>query len=109
MPSLWHGSRVRLGVGAEWALMVALVAIQGKGPVLDTVEDAREPAVMPVNRGRERRVAFGVGGVPCQPKRGELFHDLRVVGPALGYALREWVSVSNPGDPLGELPPELLR
>ncbi len=41
MPSLWHGSRVRLGVGAEWALMVALVAIQGKGPVLDTVEDAR--------------------------------------------------------------------
>jgi hypothetical protein len=89
--------------------MVVLAAVQGESPVLDSVKDPRQPAVIPVNRCREGRVVFVVGGVPREPKRGELLDDLRVLRPALEDALGERIAVSNPADPFDQLAPKGVR
>ena len=57
-------------------------AVDGEGAVLEAVEYAGEPAVVPIGGSGQGRVALLVGVLPGQPESGELFDDLRVLGPA---------------------------
>src|SRR4051794_12579187 len=71
-----------VGVGAGWAGVVGGGAVEGVGAVVEAVQEAGEPAVVPVGGGGQGGVGVGVGGLPGEPQRGELFDDLGVLAPA---------------------------
>lgn len=87
---------------------MAVCAVDGVGSVLESVQDAWEPAVVPVGGCGELGVGLLVGGLPGKPQGGELFDNLGVLGPARRDLLGEWVPVPDPADPVAELLMEFL-
>jgi hypothetical protein len=83
-------------------------AVEGERAMAEVVQEAGEPAVLPIGgRGQWCGVVF-VGVLPGEPKRGEFFDHLRVFGPARRDLSGQRVSASDPAHPGRELTPELL-
>ena len=76
--------------------------------MLEAVEDAGQPAVVPLDRSGEKGVSIFVGMLPGQPQCREFFDDFGVLRPTGWNALRQRVALTNPPHPFRELLLEFL-
>jgi hypothetical protein len=90
-----NGIRVR----SFWAGRVGVGAVESEGSVLEPVQNAGEPTVVPVGSGCQQRVGLLESALPGEPEGGEFFDEFRVLGPAVGDLACQWVAVSQPGGP----------